>query len=234
MFRYGAFNCALILLIGCHESAQSPGRDDNPLTDAVVVRQLSGNSREQRERGLVTLQRRSAVSDEILKALVDSFRHETVVHMPGPPAVATRTSNLLIKFAPASVPHLINGLSADDANVRRRSAFTLGELRAHSAIPAIRKAMATEIDLILPRLRSDEEPGIALATFRSMAEAYDKISSSEVLRWLTERLKSSASESEADVLLTTLGQLEPSGPRCDSDVAARCADQWLQWINEMR
>jgi hypothetical protein len=223
--------CCVIAVLSCQLSDRKE-RVDTAVADSDLVRQLNSVTSDDRQQALAALQSEDVVSDVILSALVESFRYDTVMRLPGPPAATTQTSRLLVKFSPASIPHLIDGLSSTDANVRRHAAFTLGELRADSMIPALRDAIDAELHRAVAAIPSSTDPRMTLAPFRAMVDAYGKTSHVDALRWIADRTAETTTGLEADLLLGSLVRLEPQGPSCERNSAVTCAGVWKQWIAE--
>jgi len=224
---------ASILLFRCDDFGERQGNGaEYPSSEVSTVHHLTSKSARERANALSSLQHRVNVSDAELRALVDSFRYEKVIYLPGPPATATSASKLLVKHAPRSTQYLIEGLSAADSNVRRHAAFTLSEIRARSAISPIRKALGAELDRANAALPSAEDPRITLAPFRSMLDAYARIDWHDAVSWTAEQLRGAPSDVVADVLMMSLIHLAPAGPPCRDRSPTSCASEWERWIRE--
>jgi hypothetical protein len=132
----------------------------------------------------VLLAKKSLLSDEDVLFLIEQMKAYDGFgrsRPDGPDTEDTQLTAILTKHSNESLPHLINSLNSTDWNVRRYSAFCIGEIGNESSLPELEKAILDEIPLAAKTKWGIsvtwQKPMPATYVLRAMIQAYGHIDS---------------------------------------------------------
>jgi HEAT repeat protein len=140
-----------------------------------------------------------------IRAVVNSFRYETVFMLHGRATHPTAQTRYLVAHATGAFPALVESLKSDNPNVRRHAALTLGLIGRVDALPPLRWAMKDEIDRLTAEAENDRES--LQAGIRTMVYAMSMLSPRETADDLIAELVNSRSVARRAAVIDALSQL---------------------------
>lgn len=140
----------------------------------------------------------------------------------------TRETDVLLKHVDTAYPLLIAALRDPSVDVRRYSAFCIGELHRRDAIPELQAAIRAELARSLKAQQAGQH--WPLAGLHAMLRAYAAIDRRGLVTWL---LNESFPEDQTAVINSELESwLLHGGPRCESLPVESCRRQWIEYWRE--
>jgi len=179
------------------------------------------------ERPLSSRDEHQSADSQQLRQLVNSFRSETLIRIPGPPAYNTPASRTLLAHGASAVPYLLEGLTNPDPNIRRHSAFVLAQLRMSTSLDPLKAASEREFEHL--RATGAAQDPRATAPLEMMIIAMSRVSPAATLEWLAQGGNLSIRERYRSIAI-----IVNDPPVCGSDSDTFCRDRLRRWWSRHR
>jgi hypothetical protein len=167
---------------------------------------------------------------QTLPGIIESFRCETLIRRPWPPAGPTPTSQLLVASGQRAVPRLIESLVSPNRDVRRNVAYVLGRTRAPEAAPALRDALAKELRRVTAIDKPDEAD---IAVLDAIAVATALLVGKKVIAQLLNESRAGDSQCKA-VTVRVISNLADPKVDCGTLSLNQCYARLSVWWEKNR